>query len=340
MKGMAFSKKIIMMASAVLLAIILALGIISYFSISSAYTKVIGATKEQLDVYIKGQVECLIGVLEANYQSYLDGGISEDEAKLRAENIVRSTRYNGGVGYFWADRSDGTNAVHINPEVEGTNRYNTQDEQGNYFVRDTIDAGNQPDGGYIDFYFTKPNGSEALLKRGYVKKFAPYDWYIGTGNYQEDMEALIQAQLDDASKKQMTSILSICAAGIAMLVMAIIALRIVLKKSLKPLVDISEIAEQVACGNLNVHCEAGSDDEIGRTAVAFQKIVDATREQISALEDLANGNLTEDVRPRGDNDSMSLTMNKMIDQLNVMFSNMIGATKQVASMSDQISGGA
>lgn len=54
-----------------------------------------------------------------------------------------------------------------------------------------IAAGDQKGGGFIDFYFTKPGESEAKAKRGFIQKFEPYGWYIGTGNYQKDMTPLI-----------------------------------------------------------------------------------------------------------------------------------------------------
>ncbi len=88
----------------------------------------------------------MVGVLEAEYEKYEDGLVTEEEAMENAKSIVRTTRYNGGSGYFWADMADGTNAVHIKPEVEGTNRYDSKDEKRNYFVRDTIAAGDKPEG--------------------------------------------------------------------------------------------------------------------------------------------------------------------------------------------------
>ena len=64
----------------------------------------------------------MIGVLQAEYDKSQSGELTEEEAMENARYIVRTTRYNNGTGYFWADMADGTNAVHINPDVEGTNR--------------------------------------------------------------------------------------------------------------------------------------------------------------------------------------------------------------------------
>ncbi len=120
------------------------LSFLSYVSLRVAYNKTIEAEKEKLDQMIQSQVECMIGVLEAEYDKYKSGLLTEAEAMENAKYIVRSTRYSNGAGYFWADMADGTSAVHIKPEVEGTNRYNSTDEKGNYFVQDTIAAGDKP----------------------------------------------------------------------------------------------------------------------------------------------------------------------------------------------------
>ena len=181
-------------------AAVFLLSFLSYLSLQSAYDKNLQAEKEKLDQLIKSQVECMIGVLQAGYDKYESGEVTEEEAMENAKYIVRTTRYNDGSGYFWADMADGTNAVHIKPEVEGTDRYDTQDEKGNYFVRDTIAAGDEPEGDFIEFYFAKPGESEAKAKRAFVKKFEPYGWYIGTGNYEEDMLPIIQDELDACNR--------------------------------------------------------------------------------------------------------------------------------------------
>ena len=131
-------------------AAVFLLSFLSYLSLQSAYDKNLQAEKEKLDQLIKSQVECMIGVLQAGYDKYESGEVTEEEAMENAKYIVRTTRYNDGSGYFWADMADGTNAVHIKPEVEGTDRYDTQDEKGNYFVRDTIAAGDIRSGGLCD----------------------------------------------------------------------------------------------------------------------------------------------------------------------------------------------
>lgn len=276
------------------------LSFLSYLSLQSAYDKNLEAEKEKLDQIIQSQVECMIGVLKAEYDKYQSGELTEDEAMENAKYIVRTTRYNDGTGYFWADMADGTNAVHINPDVEGTNRYNTQDEKGNYFVRDTIAAGDKPDGDFIDFYFSKSGETEAKAKRGFVKKFEPYGWYIGTGNYEEDMLPIIQDELNASKRACFLSLLILVISGLAIFVIGIIAISIISKKMADPIRGASERLIELSQGNLkNEVVEFPAEDEIGDLTRALAKTVQTWRDYIedisASLSELDKGNLRFDI---------------------------------------------
>ena len=74
------------------------LSLLSNVSLQIAYNKVIDAEKEKLDQIIQSQVECMVGVLQAEHDKYKAGLISEEEALENATYIVRTTRYNNGTG--------------------------------------------------------------------------------------------------------------------------------------------------------------------------------------------------------------------------------------------------
>ncbi len=320
---------------------------LSYLSLKRAYDKNIEAEKEKLDQIIQSQVECIIGVLQAEYDKYQNGEITEEEAMENAKYIVRSTRYNNGTGYFWADMADGTNAVHINPQVEGTNRYNTQDEKGNYFVQDTIAAGDKPEGGFIDFYFAKSGESEAKAKRGFVKKFAPYGWYIGTGNYEEDMLPIIQEELNEANKSCFLSILATCFFGLIIFVFGIIVISMIAKKMADPIKAASQRLIELSQGNLKNEVEEfKEDDEIGDLTRALAKTVQIWRDYIenisASLSELDKGNLRFDINMEyvGDFAPIKESFQHTIYKLNDTFRRLNMSAEEVASGSEQVASGA
>lgn len=276
------------------------LSLLSNISLHIAYNKVIAVEKEKLDQIIQSQVECMIGVLQAEYDKGQAGLISEAEAMENAKYIVRTTRYNDGAGYFWADMADGTSAVHIKPEVEGTNRYNSTDEKGNYFVQDTIAAGDKPGGDFIDFYFAKPGESEAKAKRAFIQKFEPYGWYIGTGNYEEDMLPIIQDELDMCNRSSRISLLVICVAGLVVFLIGIGVISVIAKRMSDPIKETSERLKELSLGNLkdDVHLFQ-AEDEIGDLTKALSKTVQTWRDYIAdisaSLAELDKGNLKSEM---------------------------------------------
>lgn len=339
--------KLILSMGILIFLTVLLISFLSYFSLKIAYDKNIEAENEKLDQIIQSQVECMIGVLQAEYDKYQNSEITEEEAMENAKYIVRTTRYNNGTGYFWADMADGTNAVHINPDVEGTNRYNTQDEKGNYFVRDTIAAGDKPNGGFIDFYFAKSGESEAKAKRGFVKKFEPYGWYIGTGNYEEDMLPIIQEELDAANKSCFFAILITCFFGLIIFIIGIIVTSIIAKKMSDPIKAASERLIKLSQGNLSDSVkEFEAEDEIGDLTRALSKTVQTLRNYIGdiskSLSELDKGNLRFDIEMEyvGDFTPIKESFQHTIYKLNNTFRNLNMSAQEVASSSEQVASGA
>jgi len=339
-------KLILSMGILTFLAVFL-LSLLSNVSLRFAYNNVIAAEKEKLDQIIQSQVECMVGVLQAEYDKYQSGLISEAEALENAKYIVRSTRYNGGSGYFWADMADGTNAVHIKPEVEGTNRYQSKDEKGNYFVQDTIAAGDKPGGGFIDFYFAKPGESEAKAKRGFIQKFEPYGWYIGTGNYEEDMLPIIQDELDACNRSSRLSLLIICSAGLAVFLVGIGVISVIAKQMSDPIKEASERLKELSLGNLkdDVHIFK-AEDEIGDLTRALLKTVQTWRDYIvdisASLAELDRGNLQSKMHMDyvGDFAPIKASFQHTIHTLNDTLQRLDTSAVQVANGSDQVASSA
>lgn len=339
--------KLILSMGILIFVAVLLISSLSYLALQRAYDKNIEAEKEKLDQIIQSQVECMIGVLQAEYDKYQNGEITEEEAMENAKYIVRTTRYNDGTGYFWADMADGTNAVHINPDVEGTNRYDTQDEKGNYFVRDTIAAGDKPEGGFIDFYFAKSGETEAKAKRGFVKKFEPYGWYIGTGNYEEDMLPIIQEELDAANKSCFMALTVTYLFGLTIFIIGIIVTSVIAKKMADPIKAASERLIELSQGDLTDEVEEfPAEDEIGDLTRALAKTVQTWRDYIrdisASLAELDRGNLRFDIEMDyvGDFAPIKDSFQHTIFKLNETFRKLNMSAEQVASGAQQVASGA
>ncbi|MFW6362758.1 MAG: methyl-accepting chemotaxis protein, partial [Spirochaeta sp.] len=158
---------------------------------------------DSFDRMIRYQVETAYTMLEEIRRQEQQGVLSSEEAYQLATNLLREIRYalqdgDTADGYFFADTSDGINVVLPgNASVEGTDRNDLQDAQGNYLIQDIRRAA-MNGGGYTEYYFPRLGGDEPQQKRAYSLYFAPYDLVIGTGAYTDDIDAVIL----DASGEQ------------------------------------------------------------------------------------------------------------------------------------------
>ncbi len=123
--------------------------------------------------------------------------LSEAKVTKLITDALRSIRFNQGRGYYFIYKTTGTNVMHpVVPAMEGTSQWDFQDTRGNYIVRDMGQIAKQVGEGFYRWWFIKPqNKSQEFEKIGFGKYFAPYDWFIGTGEYVIDVENDIKARL-------------------------------------------------------------------------------------------------------------------------------------------------
>lgn len=162
---------------------------------------------------LRDQIRIIVTELDSIQSLLDDGGIDEETARELSADIIRSAKYGpDDIGYFWADDTEGNNVVLLGREdVEGTNRLDLQDVNGTFIIQELIAAA-QSGGGFVDYYFPKPGGDEALRKIGYSELYEPYQWVIGTGNYVDDIEAALaaeQATVDENLRRSRFYILGI-----------------------------------------------------------------------------------------------------------------------------------
>ena len=198
------------------------------------------------DEQIKMQVENAISMLEVYNSKYESGECTLEEAKQQAADMLRELRY-GENGYFWADDTEGNCIVLLGNETEGTNRINSQDANGTYYMKDIIANGQQPEGGYSDYEFPKNGETTASPKRGYSKYYEPFGWVVGTGNYTDEIADTLAAEseiIDGITKKWITYLV-VCA---VILLAALTALIIYIAENiivpLKLTVDMAQKLEE------------------------------------------------------------------------------------------------
>jgi diguanylate cyclase (GGDEF)-like protein len=125
---------------------------------------------------------------------------TKTEAEIR-EMIVDAlidVRFNDGRVYFFIDTLDGevVMAPPI-PETHGQNWLDLQDDNGNYTIQDEIHVVETKGEGFVEGYWKKPESVDGMKYRKitFVKHFKPYNWYVGCGDYVDEMTKQIQEEV-------------------------------------------------------------------------------------------------------------------------------------------------
>ncbi len=108
----------------------------------------------------------------------------------------------------------------------------------------------------------------------------------------------------------------------------------------KPIKNLASVAEKLAVGDVNVHVEADSRDEIGMLSASFKKMIAAMNEVTDVATEIAGGNLTVKVTERSAEDKLMQALSKMVGGLIEITANIQTVADQVMSGSEELSSGA
>lgn len=108
----------------------------------------------------------------------------------------------------------------------------------------------------------------------------------------------------------------------------------------KPLSALSKASARIALGDMDIHINRKSWDEVGQLIDSFQRMVQSTKDQVDVLSAIADGDLTVNVVERSESDTMSHAMGRMVDNLGNMMREINRSTTQVSLATHQMADGA
>ncbi len=119
---------------------------------------------------------------ENSYQMEYDSAANAEFCQA----IINPVRYfSDESGYFFVETDDAWMIAHaVKPELVGTYRYDIQDLNGKYYVRDMVEAIKYKGYGFVDYYFENPNNGLESRKLAFVKSIPALDYFIGSGFYE------------------------------------------------------------------------------------------------------------------------------------------------------------
>ena len=128
---------------------------------------------------------------------------------------------------------------------------------------------------------------------------------------------------------------------IVVLLVAAVSIYFTLRKLItRPVKDVTEAGNLLASGEIEVRLDGNYLGEIALLADSFRGMEAFNKQQAEWLESIANGDLSIEVHPRGNNDRIGHAIKNMLRALNDMFVSINRSTYQVANGSRQLADGA
>ncbi len=214
------------------------------------------------------------------------GEITLEEAKAAVSQILNDLRF-GDNGYIYAFDSEIVYSVHpFRPQwVGGESQRNLKDVHGNKIFEAIL--GNLDENGQSvsTIYFENPATKEVEPKLTYAQYYEPWDWYLGTGAYVNDIEA-------DIAQMRMRALVGL---GVALAVLIGVSL-LIIRSMLPPLNALKGRMATMADGDLDSDVPGLTDrSEIGQMAHAVANFRDGLQMQ-AALE--AEAHIKDEERRR------------------------------------------
>ena len=156
------------------------------------------STEKELKSSIKNRVYEAHAIATNIYNKHKDTKTKEEIFK-QIKTALESIRYSNGRGYFFMDDIKGVKVLYpIDKNLENKNFYDFEDDKGYKFVRTIVETIKNKTERYDEYYWYKPNqGKESFKKISFYKYFEPLNMAIGSGEYIDDYEKMMQKKALD-----------------------------------------------------------------------------------------------------------------------------------------------
>jgi PAS domain-containing protein/HAMP domain-containing protein len=156
-------------------------------------------------------------------------------------------------------------------------------------------------------------------------------------------------EITKTARAEMVKMILISAAFLTVFILVIVLL---LKKQMRPIFQISDVARQVASGDLDITQVVTTNLEIEKLNQSFLKVVDSQRDITSVCASIAKGDFSTKAQVKSEKDELAKSVNQMIDHLKLAkeedqkrnwtaeglarFAEILRSDKELASLADTI----
>jgi len=140
---------------------------------------------------VRAATEIAIGLANSLDKEVKEGKLSLGAAKEQFRDRLHSMTFNGGKDYIFAVSMSGTSIANAgNPSLVGKNILDVKGPDGTMPIRLMRDGIRKSGDVVVDYVWPRPGSDNPIAKVAYAKAFEPWDLFLGTGAYLDDVQAL------------------------------------------------------------------------------------------------------------------------------------------------------
>ena len=145
----------------------------------------------------------------------------------------------------------------------------------------------------------------------------------------------IKDPVKEASYERNAEIFTTSITVIAIIITVFVALALIkaIEKSVKQL---SDAADEIAMGHINVEMVKYNNDEFGQLVDKYRQVIENIKYQATVAEEVSKGNLTISVNPKSSEDVLGQSLKKLVDDNLRKLSSISEAGSQVTISSSQV----
>ncbi len=140
---------------------------------------------------LQNALDTAFGVLEAADRME---GLTKAEQQAHAAAVISQLRYGPeGKDYFWINDMRPAMVMHpYKTELDGQDLTDYADPNGKHLFVEFVKAVRDNGRGFVDYHWPRYDGDAPQPKLSYVRRYAPWDWIIGTGVYLQIAESRLK----------------------------------------------------------------------------------------------------------------------------------------------------
>ncbi len=263
--------------SLVTLMVLALLGLLLFFCLQIYQQGLMGEKSRQTQAQVETAYSLVAG-LEARVRK---GELDEASAKAEALALIKGLRY-GNDDYFWINDSHPTMVMHpMKPELDGKDLSGVEDKQGLRLFVAFADLARAQGAGVVAYYWPKPGVDEPVRKISYIKRFAPWDWIIGTGVYVDDVEAQYREVLH-----------TLLGIGLVLALLLFAVVGLIVRSIVVPLSRSVSALGNIARGegDLRVRLPESGRDELSQLSINFNLFASQMAQLVARSQQIADQN--------------------------------------------------